>query len=261
MLIASATYQRDGWSSPTIDSSSNAQLHVNLMGCIADVENKPENFSTRNSALKSVNRALVSVFQKIVMIFQKSTRAIVSLLPCYGQVTNVKADIKSSGLLSEMPKVANVLGYLGNIQKEIDGRKEILKHNNPQKSYDFFEEYRFISSQLEKNLESVSASSCWVILNNLEGRFGQRFCSMLNFVYNKSLTPGFPKKDQMMNVSTVVGYNSLLDQLRVTLRQCLGLDDETCPSIPTRDLCYMDFTPEELRALSSVGINTRKLKT
>lgn len=133
MLIASADYYRDGWSSPSDDLSSNVQSCCTIAGKVADVKNEPIHFDTRPSRCKSVKRALISVFQRIISVFQAIPRAFVSLLPCCGRSvgstpsTAVRCETQESSATSNTPHLPKQHPTVCSESRKFDDRSSSFK--------------------------------------------------------------------------------------------------------------------------------------
>ncbi|CAJ0996395.1 hypothetical protein SODG_005530 [Sodalis praecaptivus] len=257
MLIASATYQREGWSSPTIDPASSGQSFSTLKAGIAEVKNQPSDFDSKPSCWSFIKRVFASVFRHIVRVFQKTPSGLDSPAESSGAVRT----LAQSGLMMTTPEPMGTLLFLDHLVRETS-QDWAKQHQDRASLYDADKRGQFINATLITLLESHTPEECTQMLDNLNGDFGNRLRGVLDFVAFKI---GFNDAEP----ETISRARNLMTHLSYfPIALCERLSPQDVSAISDRYKTLNDYTEighyhelsyQQTAALAAIGFSAQML--
>lgn len=161
-----------------------------------------------------------------------------------------------TGLVSDRPSAGLLLKYLDNFIKETDVLWASTNENNQERLFDQEARRDFNRDALiGQLLDAQSAADKAQMLENMEGKFGQRLRGVVEFAAEKV----GQNEDDPVLISTAYKYHTVMDDLIITLRNQLGKDEAVVGN--GEDVRRFDeLTESEIQALAMVGMQSTILE-
>lgn len=159
-------------------------------------------------------------------------------------------------LMTDKPNIGFLLKYLNDFIKKTDILWFSANKNNQERLLDQNARRDFNRSILiNQHLNTQSATDKIKMLENMEGKFGQRIRGIVEFAAEKV---GQNEEDLML-ISTTYKYNTLLEDLIMTLRHQSGMK-EVAIGKPENIRHLGELAASEIQTLSMVGIKQEMLE-